>query len=197
MYVFPILVIELIHMSSRLENYASHFCKLYPYMYLANYYLANCIHIHTLQTVPILLTHCHLANYHLANCHLAHYHLAHYHLANCHLANYVFFFQCWAIKYGLITHGAEVDLKSFSLVRIHFGFTLIFPYYFLLHAFRILHLILRAIISYLESIGRCSCYCRLKLGGCYHHHFRDHPACRGCRSEGSLLGRERILLVGG
>ena len=77
---------------------------------------ANYIHICTLQTVPILLAHCHLANYHLANCHLKHYHLANY-----HLANYVFSFQCWAMKYGLITHGAEVDLKSFSLVRIHFG----------------------------------------------------------------------------
>ena len=82
MYVFPIPVIELIHMLSRLENCASHFCKLYLYLYLANCHLANCIHIHTLQTIPILL----------ANYHLAHYHLVKCHLANSHLANCVFSF---------------------------------------------------------------------------------------------------------
>ena len=58
MYVFPILVIMFIHMSSMLKNCASHFCKLYLYLYLANCYLANCIH----------LANCHLANCYLANC---------------------------------------------------------------------------------------------------------------------------------
>ena len=58
MYVFPILVIMFIHMSSMLKNCASHFCKLYLYLYLANCYLTNCIH----------LANCHLANCHLANC---------------------------------------------------------------------------------------------------------------------------------
>ena len=40
MYVFPILVIVLIHMSYKLKNYASHSCKLYQ--------------LCTLQTIPII-----------------------------------------------------------------------------------------------------------------------------------------------
>ena len=47
------------------------------------------------------------------------------------------------MKYGLIAHGVEVDLRSFSLVRAHFdglssedvSWNSIFSHHFLLHIF--------------------------------------------------------------
>ena len=64
-----------------------------------------------------------LANYHinLANCHID--------LANCisilqivilQIVIFFFFFvQHWALNYGLVTRGANVDLKNFPLIRAH------------------------------------------------------------------------------
>ena len=89
MHVFPILVVVLIYISSRLRELCFAFLPL-----KSTLYLVNCIHIHilysfplqivilqtvflsiscklysfSLQTVPILLANCHLANHHLANC---------------------------------------------------------------------------------------------------------------------------------
>ena len=64
-----------------------------------------------LQTVSIFS----LENYHLVNYHLANYTIS-CKLSSCKLYCIL---QCWAVNYGLITHEAEVDLKSFSLVRAH------------------------------------------------------------------------------
>jgi len=62
-----------------------------------------------------------LANFHLANCHLTNYHLF---LANCTMLfscklYLVLFLQRWALNYGLITCGADLDLKDFSSVQTH------------------------------------------------------------------------------
>lgn len=79
-----------------------------------------CVHVLTLKT--IILQTCHLAYHHLVNCHfsLENYHLAYHYLAYCYLGNYVFSFQRWAVRYRLITRGAEVNLKNSFLVRVHF-----------------------------------------------------------------------------
>ena len=80
----------------------------------------------------------------LCSClYLVNYHFATviYFLANCHLANCAFSFQCYAMRYGLIAHGAKVDLRSFPSVRAHFdglsseevSRNSTFFYYFLLH----------------------------------------------------------------
>ena len=97
-------------------NMSSRLNNFVPHV-LANYiHVFIYIHIHSLQTI-ILQT------------------------VLSHFANCVSSFQHWAIKYGLIAHGAEVDLKSFSLVRAHFdGLSSdevskdpIFSHYLLLH----------------------------------------------------------------
>lgn len=67
------------------------------------------------------------------------YFLAKYHLANC-----AFSFQCWVVKYSLITLGARVDLRSFTLVRAYFNEIsseevsrdLNFSHYILFHVFQ-------------------------------------------------------------
>ena len=97
-------------------NMSSRLNNFVPHV-LANYiHVFIYIHIHSLQTI-ILQT------------------------VLSHFANCVSSFQHWAIKYGLIAHEAEVDLKSFSLVRAHFdGLSSdevskdpIFSHYLLLH----------------------------------------------------------------
>ena len=57
-----------------------------------------------LQTIPV-----HLANCTHSSCKLS----------SCKL--YPFLpFQRWAVQYGLIAHGTNVDLKSFPLVKAYF-----------------------------------------------------------------------------
>jgi len=53
------------------------------------------------------------------------------------------------------------------------------------------------VTGHLESVGRHFCCCGPKLGRCHHHHFRYHPAFRGCQSDGYLFSKEGMLPIGG
>ena len=92
------------------------------------YILANCIHVHILQTVIFVNCHictlqnmpCFLANCHLANCHtcilqnvMFPYKLHH------NLLQTIISFQRWVVEYGLIARGAAMDLKSITSIRAH------------------------------------------------------------------------------
>ena len=79
---------------SHLANYTHSSCKLYPVI---------------LQMVPIHFANCTHSSCKMCLC-----------PTNCHFVNCVLYFQRWAIKYGLIARGAEVDLRSFSSIRTHF-----------------------------------------------------------------------------
>ena len=59
------------------------------------YILANCIHVHILQTVmfPYKLHH--------------------------NLLQTIISFQRWVVEYGLIARGAAMDLKSITSIRAH------------------------------------------------------------------------------
>ena len=100
---------------------------MFPSCKLSSCKLFTLVHLYFLQTVilqTIILKNYHLANYHLANCHLVNRINSFCKLSLCKLSSCKFHpfirFQCWAIQYGLITHGANVDLKSFSSIRAHF-----------------------------------------------------------------------------
>ena len=56
------------------------------------------------------------AKYNLANCICAFFFLTNYHLANC---IYALFLAALALSYGLISRGADVNLKVFLSVRAH------------------------------------------------------------------------------
>lgn len=145
-------------------------------------YLTNCIyiHIHTLQTILTFL-------------------------ANCHIANCFSSFQCWVVTYRLITHRADVDMKSCPSVRAHSGGisfdevskSLTFSYHSLFKFPRNLLLTLCVVTRHLESIGGSSSNCRPELRGNYHRCFRDHPTSKRCWFKGPLLsGKDVLPLVG-
>ena len=108
-----------------LQNCISYFCKLCPCFYSVNYHLATISVFCKLSSCKLYLVHpmnCHLFSCKISSCKLSFIviqtiisFLANYYLANC-----VFSFQRWAMKYGLITYAAEVDLRSFPSIRAHF-----------------------------------------------------------------------------
>ena len=125
---------------------------------------------------------------HLANCHLfilqsailqtIIYLLANSHLPNYHLVNYAFSFQCWAVKYGLIARGVDMDLRSFSTVKAHFnGLSSdkvskdsAFSYHFFCMFPRILLLNLCVATGHMEYLGKCTSCCGSCFGsGCPHY----------------------------
>ena len=98
--------------SSRLTNCISYSYILYlfllqtvyVFLFLANYHLVNCIYVLFLLQIIILQTvyeFIFLGNYHLANC------------------IYALFLQRCTLSYGLVSHGADVDLRFFPLVRAY------------------------------------------------------------------------------
>ena len=126
-------------LSSKLFTFVSCNCFSYKlqlfFLQTATIFLANCnyfsykLQLFFLQTI-ILQT----VTTFLANCQL--FLLQTVHLENCHLANckflflqtvilqtviLLFHFQHWAMQYGLIAYGEEVDLKSFSSDKAHFN----------------------------------------------------------------------------
>ena len=104
-YVFPLLAIISIYMSFRL-NCASCSYKLYPCFHLTNYYPANCSYLSSCK---------------LSSCKLfISIHICFLQTVILQIVILLFPFWCWAVQYGLIARGADVDLKSFPLVRAHF-----------------------------------------------------------------------------
>ena len=143
-HVFPILEIIFIHMSFRLkENCTSCYCKLYlclylpncSHLYLVTAFLINCnyfsyklqlffLQTNILQTVTTFLANCQLfllQTVHLENCHLANCKFLFLQTVILQTVILLFHFQHWAVQYGLIACGEEVDLKSFSSVKAHFN----------------------------------------------------------------------------
>lgn len=104
------------------------------------------------------------------------------------------------MKYGLIAHGAEVDIRSFSLVRAHFdgisskdvSRNSIFSHHFLLHVFQGSP----SNKSY-GVLGMGNSSCRSSFGSNYPYYLCDHLATRRCWFEGPLPGLEGLLLAGG
>ena len=96
------------------------FCKL-PYLYLENCAMFTC-------KFPSCKLSCSLVNCTITSCKLSSFKLLYLHHANCTMFSYKLYhniletiisFQHWAVKYGLITQGVAVDLKSVTSIRAH------------------------------------------------------------------------------
>ena len=136
-------------LSSKLFTFVS--CNCFSYklqlfflqtatIFLANYHLANCNYFSyklqlfflqtiILQTVTTFLANCQLfllqtiilQTVHLENCHLANCKFLFLQTVILQTVILLFHFQHWAVQYGLIACGEEVDLKSFSSDKAHFN----------------------------------------------------------------------------
>ena len=128
MHVFPILVVMLIYISSRLREIYFELlplastlvpCKL-PSCELHSYlYLASCTHS-PYKLSFCELSSCKLLSSKLLSCKLLSCKLSSCELSSCKLSSYKLCFHFSVLGYGLITSGVEVDLRRFSSTRTHF-----------------------------------------------------------------------------
>ena len=98
-YSCKLYLFHISKMSSRFTNCTSCSCKLlswkmYEIHFLTNYHLANCTYVPF--SCKLYLT-----------------------FFSCKLYLILFFLQHWALSYGLISRGVDVNLNVFLLVRAH------------------------------------------------------------------------------